>query len=231
MQCLLTLFLPVVLQSCYHEDEVYSCNPEVNDWVKENKAQIQTLTRSQWQELDYNVSQASYIAFTPTQKIVFWKEKFAEVKTLNWTINELAHIQEAENFAMSNPQYFRDGKLTDEELDEIEVFFIKWLKQGNRDFGWTKQIAMAIVGTGYKMTDTTGSISLPKRRNTPMAYSTMSTATESTCNCNISSLLTCVANPAGSGCESSNCKEVSYGCGYLLLQACNGRCEEIKPTK
>lgn len=60
---LIVLSMCVVFQSCSQDEDVYSCNHEVNDWVKDNKLYIRTLSRSQWYELDYNVSRAaSYIS-------------------------------------------------------------------------------------------------------------------------------------------------------------------------
>lgn len=220
---LMALCMPVVLQSCSQEEGYYSCDKEANNWVRENKEYIQTLTRAQWYTLDYKVSQASYIAFTPSQKTAFWKEKLEEVKSLDWSEEELVHIEKAEDYVMSNPQYFRDEKLTDEELDEIESYFVKWVRYGRKKFGWSKQTAMAIVGTGYKMLDKKGTILLPKRSSGVMSVAVMSTKEESDCNCNQSSFVTCVLDPFG-GCESAKCRETNNECGMLLVYPCNGRC-------
>ena len=73
------MFLSFVLFSCSQDEEVYSCNQEVNDWVKQHKSYIQSLNRSQWHELNISVAKPSYSAFTPSQKIAFWKDKFDEV--------------------------------------------------------------------------------------------------------------------------------------------------------
>ena len=50
--------------SCAKE-ESYSCNKEVDAWVKEHLDEVRSMTRSEWNELDPAVSRACYIAFTP----------------------------------------------------------------------------------------------------------------------------------------------------------------------
>lgn len=219
---LLTLLFHLLLVSCSQDEDVYSCNPEINDWVKENKTYIQSLSRAEWYTLDYNVSHASYIAFTPSQKVEFWKEKFEEVKLLDWTYEELAHIQEVEDYTIDNTQYFREGNLSEDELDSIETFFAKWLRLGEKKFGWTKQTGMAIVGTGFKMIDKEGNLLLPERNNDTMSIPVMTMKTEVDCNCNKKSLISCF--PLGS-CEDSECIETWNGCGFLWVAPCDGRCQ------
>lgn len=219
----LALSLSFVLQSCSEDEEVYSCNQEINNWVKENKDYIQTLTRSQWVEFDHNVAQAAYIAFTPSQKVEFWKEKIEEVKSLDWSEDELAHIQKAEDFIMANTQYFRNEKLSEEELDDIETFFVKWMKSAEKEFGWTQQTSTAIICTGFKMADKDGNVILPQSNKRAMSTPAMTMAKESTCNCNKSSLVSCIGDPFGS-CEAAKCEETNNGCGIIWVQSCNGRC-------
>jgi len=48
-------------------------------------------------EAEIYVKTAADIAFVPSQKVGFWKEKIEEVKSLDWSKEELLHIQEVEN--------------------------------------------------------------------------------------------------------------------------------------
>lgn len=228
VSCLLTTLFLLVIVSCTQDNEVYSCNQEINNWVKENKTYIQTLTRSQWCELRPSVSRPAYIAFTPSQKVRFWKEKIEEVKSLDWSKEELLHIQEVENFIVTNTQYFRNGRLSEKEYDEIETFFVKWIKTGERKYNWTTQTAMAVVCTGYKMLDKRGNIFIPQNNKEIMSAPIMLMTKETTCNCNKGSLFTCVNDPFG-GCEDSKpgCEETDKGCGFAFLFSCNGTCGGI----
>ncbi len=220
-----TLFLSFVLFSCSQDEEVYSCNQEVNDWVKQHKSYIQSLNRSQWHELNISVAKPSYSAFTPSQKIAFWKDKFDEVKTLDWSKMELDHIQMAEDYIMQNTHYFRDEKLSEEEYDEIETFCAKWIRTGERDFAWSKKTAFGIIGTGFKMIDKEGNIFIPHNVDEKLSSPVMRTAREVDCNCNIGSVLTCLGDPFGF-CEKSKlgCSVTSLSCGVLWIHPCNGTC-------
>ena len=124
---------------------------------------------------------------------------------------------------MANTQYFRDGKLSEEEFDDIETFSVKWMKSAEKEFGWTQQTSMAIIGTGFKMADKDGNVLLPQSNKRSMSIPTMTMAKESTCNCNKSSLVSCIGDPFGS-CEAAKCKETEEGCGLFMKYSCNGRC-------
>ena len=227
--CLLALALPFVASSCTQEEEMYSCNPEVDNWVKENKDLIRRMTRSQWCELDYQVSTASYTAFTQSQKIDFWMEKLEEVKKLDWATEELAHIQKVEDFISTHPEFFGDEKLSEKELDDVETYFVKWTKYGKRHFGWSNKTAMAIVCTGFKMIDKNGNMQIPQNgtRSRMTANAVMSSSVEFNCNCNKDSYFTCIMDPLGS-CDDSSCKwDGRDGCGFLMLEECDGTCGGI----
>lgn len=58
------LIISLSMFSCAKE-ESYSCNKEVDAWVKEHLDEVRSMTRSEWNELDPAVSRACYIAFTP----------------------------------------------------------------------------------------------------------------------------------------------------------------------
>ncbi len=95
LTCLLSVFA-----SCQKE-EIYSCNEEVNDWVKENLKEIRTMTRSEWKNLDEYVKRGCFVAFTQQQKVDFWKEKFNEALELGWTKEEAEHIKAEQQFQWS----------------------------------------------------------------------------------------------------------------------------------
>lgn len=224
----LALTISLMFLSCSHEDEIFSCNPDVNNWVKENKSYIQTLTRAQWYKLDYRVSQASYIAFSPSQKEEFWKEKFKEVKLLNWSSEEIKHIQDAENYILEHEHFFSEVLPSEEEIDDFEIFFSKWVKQGVKNFGWTKKTALAIVGTGYKMIDLQGNVLLPEKSSN-MTMVTLHKEEEQTgCNCNTESMISCILDPFGP-CDTSysKCESSFRGCGFVWSYPCDGTCGGI----
>lgn len=225
LMSIIALVAVMVLYSCSQDEEVYSCNKDVDKWVKENIDEIRSMTRLQWCQLDYAVSAATYVAFTQSQKIDFWKAKLSEVKELNWTKAELAHIQRVEDYIMSNPEVFNGRKLSEDRQDEIEIFFVKWAKYAEKNLRWTKKTIAAIVCTGYKVVDTNGTLQMPSKNESVRLLSApyMAPVTEAPCNCNKESLVSCILDPFRD-CDSSNCKEEVEGCGFLMRFPCDGTC-------
>lgn len=50
------------------------------------------MNRSDWKKINQEYSLAAYRAFTPNQKLAFWKDKFNEISQMQWTAKEKLHI-------------------------------------------------------------------------------------------------------------------------------------------
>ena len=113
-----------IMVSCSSDELTYSCDREINQWVKDNIESIQQMDRSDWLSVSGEMSIATYRAFTYQQRIRFWQDKFTEVKQLPWEDNELRHIELAENFIALHPYFFNSKQLTEEQNDELDLFFL-----------------------------------------------------------------------------------------------------------
>lgn len=215
-----------MFMSCSEDsDTVYSCDKQVDAWVKANVAEVRTMTRKQWKGLSNRVNIAVYRAFKPEQKVRFWEEKLKEVKEMDWTRNELEHIQKVEVFLSTRHNLFENRKLTTKEIDELETFFYKWQQEAEQNLGWDKKVAYSIAATGLSLKDKKGNVEYRKKSLRSSAM--MSAAAEPSpekldCNCKIENPIACF--PAGPTCDETDCSSVNYGCGWLLLQSCDGRC-------
>ena len=201
--------------SCEQEsDTSYSCNRKINEWAIQNIEVIQQMSRNSWLELADSLKIAAFRAFTPNQKYHFWKEKFQEVKDLDWSEEELEHIVKAETF-LDNHRFFYSMKLTDDQKDELETFFYLWEKESKQKFGWTKTINIGIAGTGYRLVDIDGKVDADERQ--------MNSTTD--CHCNIK-MLSDFCNIGGhlGACVKEDCNIGDFGCGWLWLEDCNGIC-------
>lgn len=222
---ILMLLCAALFTSCsQEEDSVYSCDKEVDAWVKANVDQVHVMTRAQWKGLSESVNRAVYRAFTPEQRIKFWQEKFAEVKRLDWSDAEINHIQKAEDFLNSHHNLFRKGRLDNDDLDELDAFFYKWAKDAEREFGWDKKVVYSIVATGNEVKDTKGNL-VVRKRSLP-ASAKMSLAAEQgnhkdNCNCNNGSIWSCMNDAP---CEDVDCDGSDNGCGLFMFFPCDGRC-------
>lgn len=202
------------LASCTFDEEIkYSCDEITNMWVKENLTKIRALSRSEWINLDASKQIASYRAFTPEQRILFWKTKVKEVKKLDWNEAEIQHIEDAEKFIDTHHHLFVKNKLTDEESDELELFFYKWQKDGIEKLGWTERIGKSIFVSGDPVIDTKGNVIYKK------PYP------KENCHCQKENDF---CNQSFGPCIKVNwCVYQSNGCGWLFLSECNGRCNGV----
>lgn len=186
------------------------------------------MSRSDWKKLPIQYSTATYVAFTKEQKKRFWKEKFEELKALPWNQAEINHLDKAEEFIMANPFIFSAEKMTMEEMDKLELFCYKWCKYAEKYLKWDKQVAYSILATGYTPINTKGTIDTSKvssektTKGIDIGYLPNRPGTLQSCNCNLNCAMGCFPNNVL--CENIPCKDDVHGCGWVLVQSCNGRC-------
>ena len=214
----ITILFGLILCSCSMDEPRYSCNREIDDWVKENVDRIHLMSRADWLEAEPELCIPIYRAFKPEQRIEFWREKFKELMMLSWTDGEMSLIKEAEQFFEEHINLFGDILPTDEQLDEVEIFFYKWSEKAKKEYLWSDSMITSIIASGEKLLDTKGTIY--KRSKT--AKSILSSDSEA-CNCNVGSLFSCGQYTE---CEDAECDGTTMGCGFMLLWECDGRCEE-----
>lgn len=216
------LCLTLFWVSCSQDENLsYSCDPAANAWVKSNLSEIRAMDRAEWLKLDSKVQLASYRAFSKEQKIAFWKGKLTEAMTLDWSKDELAHIQKVLDFVNRHPNFFDDDLLSEEQNNEVELFAYHWMKYATDSLGWDKKVVYAIAYTGYPIINTDGTMDI--KTSISERVETMAKG-ESDCNCSVGSMFTCFPWP--NNCSGSDCKEKS-GCGFLMQQTCDGMCNPI----
>ncbi len=208
------------------EDGVYSCDPSVDSWVKENKSEIQRMNRSQWLDLDENLSMAAYRAFTPKQRIQFWEERFDEIKQLPWSDKELKHISGVEDFMNNHQNFFEDKQLNDDQLDELHLFFYDWSKYALEELHWDKKVIDGILASGRKMINVKGDMLIQTEMKTRSAV-VLTYSAEPTCNCNPDYFFACAPNSDSECNIKKSCKLVTRSCGFLFLLDCNGLCDPL----
>lgn len=167
MRKLLTM---IIMLLCYStnlacqdiKEKVYCCDSAINKAVIDNLSNIRQMDRSQWLKLREDFKTPVYRAFTPEQKHELWKGKFKELKTLPWTKAERKHINKAIKWAETHPFLWSDRKSTDEELNEMDLFFTKWTIEAEEKLNWDKRVAIALFQTPDRMLDTKGTLEITK---------------------------------------------------------------------
>ncbi len=215
------LFVTIILSGCQSE-EIYSCNPEINEWVHDNLDEIRAMSRSTWNHLDESVKRATFRAFTQQQKIDFWKDKLNEVLQMDWNDEEKAHIAIILNYIDKNPQIFNRAKeMTDEEQEKMDIFFYKWVEDAKIRLNWDMPLIKGIVATGNTLVDKSGKI-----RTSTQSKAIVKSSGESECECEIDQFIAwCITMD----CEKSRsgCEKLPDGCGFLLSYPCDGTCGGI----
>lgn len=215
----------IIISSCGNDEPKYSCNQEIDEWVKDYIDEIHSMTRAEWLETDADYSIAIYRAFTPEQRVGFWREKFQELKSLSWSKGEMLHIEGLEFFFENNLHLFGNEARTDEQLDEVELFLYKWIEKAKKEYAWTNDMIMSIIASGDKVVNTNGDVYEKSRMGAKYKSSSVGTVapTKPNCNCHVKSSFTCSSHQA---CEKATCSDTNFGCGFFLLWDCDGLCEE-----
>lgn len=203
------------------EETVYSCNKETNAWVKSHIPEIRKMNRKAWLKSDATKSRAIYIAFTPEQKIQFWRDKLKELSSLNFTTKEIMHIAKIGTFITEHLDFFYTQELSDDQLDILDMWIYKWGAEAQEKFGWSKELCMAIVGTSQSVLDKTGAVA--PLNNTGTTVVIKDPNKKPACGCNVKYDY-CGITLSGL-CVETKCEETRSGCGNLLLNACNGECD------
>ncbi len=221
---ILLLFVISTFVGCSHDEEmIYSCDKAVNEWTIDNLTFIQKMTRKDWLVLSKAEKRAAYRAFTQQQRINFWLDKLQEVKSLNWSIEEIHHIEKVESFIKDHTEFMNNKKLSDEELDILEKYFYMWLEEGKSVYGWTDNIGISIAGSGEVAKNTKGELFDEATEYNNDSDLTNRGGEECECNQSVFSDFCGGAGP----CVESKCTEQADGCGWLFLQQCNGICYRV----
>lgn len=218
---LLFCVINVLCFSCSTDDEqVYSCNKETNEWVKQHIPEIRNMKRQDWLVGKLSHSRAIYNAFTQKQKVEFWRDKLTEVMTLSWSKAELAHIMKLLKYVNTHQYLFGYSKLTEEQVDDMDLFFYEWQSYAVNNLNWKKSLCIAIAGTGYKVKNKNGDIELHFSDTWVPGG-----VTKPSCNCNTGTLNDFCGSTGP--CIETKCEGTSVGCGWLLTRPCNGECEQF----
>jgi lipoprotein len=221
--CFFTLF------SCQQDEMLYSCDPEVNEYIKSNLSDIQTMSRNRFLEIERDLQPSIFNAFTPEQKQLIWIEKFQNILSLRLTNKEKKHIELLIQYINENRLYFEEPKAYE---DDIAIFAYKWTQYAMNVLMWDKEIIYNIVyDPSTVVQDSQNRFIIPEENTHTMRVGITSgrlkTRTEQDpppsvkCSCN-----TGVDDCGTTGlmtCKKWDCIAI-YGCGFLFQAVCDGGC-------
>lgn len=220
----LTMTITALVSSCSKNDDVtYSCNKEVNKWVKDNFTEIQQMNVEQFVSMNsLDMQRGVYNAFTAKQRQNIWFNKFDAIVKLNWTEKEKNHIESLIEIVKSNPYWFDSAEATSEMRDEMEIWVYKWKEYAKEELGWGIETIYAIAGTPNSVYRKTNRLIVQEFK--PILTKSNS---ENDCYCHAGSWMDNADFCTLVDCYISDCSPADSGCGWLWSQSCNGECKGI----
>lgn len=198
-----------------YEEMTYSCNKRLNQWAHENINDISLMDRQAWLKLSEEYKKPAFNAFTPEQKLLFWKNKLEEVlKTFTWNKNEIAHILKLYAYLDEHPNMYEEEIMNDSlEHERFARFAYKWKNDAYIDLNWSEELVYAIACTGHTMLDKEGNYeTFIIERNS----SKSETSQNKDCDCYIGN---------DRQCKKSDCN-AQKSCDMAFYFPCNGILEK-----
>ena len=232
-----TLFCILLGYSCQKGDLHYSCNPQIDQWAKDNYENIQNFTKIEFESLNNGEQKAAYAIMGTKQRHALWMAKLNDVLQLEWTPQEAEHIKSLILFVEENKSLFADNE-TEDDRNKFELFMYVWIEYSKETLKWDKETIYSICGdpnNAIMIKTRYGHKKLTISRSYEIGQSTLKTRSESggtfgdcTCSqesdwCDIfgempSSVMSCNNN-------NHNCNVVRNNCGTFWKFDCNGICK------
>jgi len=213
---LVTIFF--VISSCQEYENLYSCDPDINSWVKSNLSEISLMGREDIIVKNNPVQIAIFRAFSSQQRLQVWLDKLDEVVKLDWSTEEKAHIMSIRN-ALKEEWFSDEFRKDSVKFQPVNLFEKDWCLEGIKKFGWTQQLITSMVGRLEKLIDKQGNLKVVILKSANVAVETSAEG----CTCNVAWDM--CGGPFGiSSCHSTSCTQSPWGCGMLFGYYCDGEC-------
>jgi hypothetical protein len=211
---LLILFLIILFSSCQESENIYSCDPTINEFVRENRIALSQLCVTELVTYNIAFQRAIFISWDYKKKREAWIEKLCYILNHEpFTTSEKNHIQKLIDHI--GEDYFLDEKINN--ITEIRSKFAKeWIKYATYELGFSEKYIAFIVFRLYTAPDQLEAelSALKSLRSKPIADSE-----PGDCGCNQS------ADFCGPLiCYGRDCSITTFGCGWLFSMPCDGQC-------
>ncbi len=173
------------------------------------------MNRSELVTLSSGKQKAAFRTFTPEKRKQLWFAKFNQIKSLNFSKEELNHLKIFEKFLK---KYDFSNELTKKQ----EEFLNSWFEKGKLNFEWTPYFLVS----GFAMLNEDAVLS---KKEFKKAHPEISLKFDPSpigpdsgdCDCRWD--ITCQLAQLGE-CSDTACEEVPFSCGWLTMQTCTGDC-------
>jgi hypothetical protein len=222
LKCL--IILCIFFYSCTKEKEKnYSCNPNVNIWIKHNLNNIGNISYDDLIAYKLEYQKGIFQASTPEKRCSFWIEKINRVLALNWEKSEFEFIKKLKD-SISLSWYEDD--IDSSEFSHIDFFLQSWKNEGLLNLNFSLEMLHAIAGRiDYDVEP------LNPHKLMQTNFSTYGggvfigggIGVDANKDCRCSKRADFCNYPLE--CKSAECEETTHGCGWLWTYKCTGNCQ------
>ncbi|MFW5762108.1 MAG: bacteriocin fulvocin C-related protein [Cyclobacteriaceae bacterium] len=123
--------LCLIVHSCQKNELLYSCDPDVNQWILENKMMLAEIDRNTFAQVPMKKQIPLFRTFSPEQKVKLWNEKINLLIKFEYLSNdEKTHLLKLNNFLKPYHYSNQNGR------DEFNLFADEWEKYARESLMW-----------------------------------------------------------------------------------------------
>lgn len=208
-----SLLISSILFSCQQSEFEYSCDPEINRIVAENKSGFSQISLSELLIYDVALQKAIFRSWDAEKKRAVWIDKLNQIQnTGQFTILESNHIQKLIDHI--DVSYFEENKSQD-DLYSKNKFADEWINYASNELGWSEEFLALIC---YRLYISQNQFDAELNITQFDIEQDVVNPTPENCNCNTSADFCSYSNCTQNGCTTTT------GCGWLWSDPCNGSC-------
>jgi len=202
-----------MLAGCQQKELLYSCDPEINDWVVKTKSLYTDISRDELATFDYDKQDGLWVSFSPEQKAKIFQSKYQYLIELN-TLSEEEKEYLTDLYRQVTPVFYSSEK----ERVKVVEYYEKWKYEVMDKLGWERIDVYFYAETWFTYEEFWQWVEFKKNQQSSTLKSTRA---ELNCDCiNASGCLW-----AGSLCSKGNCKVGVKKCGAAKNEDCTGLCD------
>lgn len=212
----IAFFILATITSCNDDILEYSCNPDVNKFVKTNILILSQIKLDEFNQMSNLLQRATFRSYSPEKRFELWTEKLEKMLAIEpLTELEAIHIEKLINHLSI------ESFISNEEGDPLriqnEIFSINWQDYALNSLKWDKA-RLAFVISSLFISEADYKYSLNQAKIEPKQL----TVPVYDCGCNTGTNF-CDSYTNGN-CVEGNCNSSASGCGWVWMEECNGQC-------
>ncbi|MBQ8958915.1 MAG: bacteriocin fulvocin C-related protein [Bacteroidales bacterium] len=227
-QLIVVFAVSILVCSCKKEDQVYSCNPTINEWVRKNKSSFQEISREQIGLLPMGLQKSVFRSLTPEKQWQLWVEKFNIVRS-QWD----APVQRVVDLALKTMDAsWYSQPLTDDRLKFINAIEDELLTNLMDSIDYVVNFCLLSTENellelrqperiDYSWISFPPEISIADFSKEAPGGGSAPVLLDCKCEWDVSCLWSL------SGCIKEGCNKTNTGCGFGFSKPCTGTCSRL----